>query len=273
MKKLVTAFALCATMSAMAVDSANIVGYSTQALTSGYNMVGVNFEKVGSGGADLNTMTFTGLAEVNYETTTGGDQLLIWDPAAQGYPTTYSWCGPNADASMSTTGMNNKWIDFATFDGETVPVVTVPVSGAAWILRTTVGSASATFAGQVKTSASTISLFEGYNMVANSMPTSVNLNDVAKLTYTSLVEVNYETTTGGDQLLIWDAAVQGYPTTYSWCGPNADASMSTTGMNNKWIDFATFDGETVPVVTLPVNGAAWLLHTSSDAASVNVSAL
>jgi hypothetical protein len=47
MKKLVTAFALCAAMSALAVDSQNIVGYNAITLKPGFNMIGVQFQVVG----------------------------------------------------------------------------------------------------------------------------------------------------------------------------------------------------------------------------------
>lgn len=47
MKKLVTAFALCAAMGVFAVESANIVGYTTITLKPGFNMIGVQFQVVG----------------------------------------------------------------------------------------------------------------------------------------------------------------------------------------------------------------------------------
>jgi len=264
------------------VESVNIVGYSTTSLENGFNMVGVNFEAVGGGAADLNNVVIPdGLAGISdWDNFTGGDQLLIWDPAAQGYPVFYTWTGPNAESvGGCEAGTNNKWVDLNTWnlDVATLPVIDIPVGGAAWVLRTTVGLASLTFSGQVKTTATQVALEQGFNMFANTMPVSLNANNASQVTFTGLAGISdWDNFTGGDQLLIWDPAAQGYPVFYTWTGPNAESvGGCEAGTNNKWVDLNTWnlDVATLPVIDIPVGGAAWLQRTTAGAASITVSAL
>lgn len=97
MKKLVTAFALCASLSAMAqsVDSQNIVGYQKEALNGTARVLTVKFQKVGGGTTAL-TDILDGVTVVQYS-----DLLQVYDPGT-GF-TDYQWDG--------TT-----WFDAATWD-------------------------------------------------------------------------------------------------------------------------------------------------------------
>ena len=77
MKKLITAamtLALAAGMASAQVESANIVGYTTQALpTQQQIIVGVPFQNVGGGPVDLQDITMDGV------TPTGGTVLWWWN--------------------------------------------------------------------------------------------------------------------------------------------------------------------------------------------------
>jgi len=206
--------------------------------------------------------------------------LMIWDPAAQGYPVFYTWTGPDAESVGGTeAGTNNKWVDLGTWEGDvaTLPEIAIPVGGAAWILRTTASEASVTFAGQVKTTATELALSQGFNMFANSMPIALSMNTASQVTYTGLAGISdWNAMTGGDQLMIWDPAAQGYPVFYTWTGPDAESVGGTeAGTNNKWVDLGTWEGDvaTLPEITIPVGGAAWLQRTSAGVASINIPAL
>jgi hypothetical protein len=130
--------------------------------------------------------------------------------------------------------VNNKWVDLGTFDGTaaTIPTLMVPAGTAAWIVRTTGTAASLVFSGQVQQNATTNTLSQGFNMFANSLPTELSMNNGAQITYTGLTGVDWSTVSGGDQLLVWDAASQYYPVFYSWTGADADTALGTTGVSN-----------------------------------------
>lgn len=282
MKKLVTAFAACmlAGLVSAQVESQNIVGYSSTPLNQGFNMIGVNFVSVGAinGSVDIqNLLTPAGLTGVDWSTVSGGDQLYIWDANAQGYPVFYSWTGADADTQLATTGVNNKWVDLGTFDGTaaTIPSLVVPAGTAAWIVKNDAVSASVVFSGQVQQSVTTNHLVQGFNMFANSLPMDLSVNGGTQVTFSGLAGVDWSTVSGGDQLLVWDSSSQGYPVFYSWTGADADTQLATTGVSNKWVDLGTFDGTaaTIPAITIPVGGAAWIVRTTGTAASVNIAGL
>ena len=81
MKKLVTAFALCAAMSAMAqtVESENIVGYSTITLKPGFNMIGVQFQVVGGTATnDIAVDDFISKANLKAGAPDTGDNIYVF---------------------------------------------------------------------------------------------------------------------------------------------------------------------------------------------------
>jgi len=255
----------------------NIVGYGTTPLSKGMNMVGVNFKEVGKPSGDLQTLFLpSGLVGVNWGTLLGGDQLMVWDPAAQGYPIFYTWTGADADTELGETGVANKWVDLNTFDGtpSTLPVIDLSVGGAAWIVTE---SASASFIshGEVKEDATGIPLLAGMNMIANTLPIDINLNSGTKMVFNGLAAVDWGTLLGGDQLMVWDSTAQGYPIFYTWTGADADTELGETGVSNKWVDLNTFDGTsaTVPVIDLSINGAVWVVRSTGSSASVDIPGL
>ena len=261
----------------MAQVPSNIVGYATKPLMEGLNMVGVNFREVGKSSGDLQKLLAPdGLVGVDWDSLDGGAQLMVWDPLIQGYPVFYSWTGADADTELGEVGVANKWVDLAEFDGTaaTIPVINVSVGSAAWILAEGV-SASFTSQGEVKEDATNVPLKTGLNMVANTLPVDVNFNNGAKIVFNGLEGVDWDSLDGGDLLMIWDATIQGYPVFYSWTGADADTELGEVGVANKWVDIAEFDGTaaTIPVINLPVNGAAWILRTTGTTASIDIPGL
>ena len=87
MKKLITAamtLALAAGMASAQVESANIVGYTTQALPAEQQIiVGVPFQNVGGGPVDLQDITMDGV------TPTGGTVLWWWNKDTSLYTKAY----------------------------------------------------------------------------------------------------------------------------------------------------------------------------------------
>jgi len=230
-------------------------------------MVGVNFKEVGQPSGDVQELIApAGLVGIDWSDFSSRDQLMVWDPVSQGYPVFYSWTGPDGDLMMP--GLSDKWIDLGAFDG-TIPEITLPVGGAFWISTESV-SAAVTSIGEVKEDATNVPLKAGLNMIACTLPVDVNLNNDAKIVFNGLDGINWGDFSSRDQLMIWDATSQGYPVFYSWTGADGDSMMP--GLSNKWIDLGTFDG-TIPTITLPVNGAAWIVRTTGTAASIDIPGL
>ena len=106
MKKLITAataLALAAGMASAQVESANIVGYTTQALpTEQQIIVGVPFQNVGGGPVDLQDIVVSGVAA------DGTTMLWWWNKDTRLYTTAY-WV-ELYDALGASVGVNG-WGD------------------------------------------------------------------------------------------------------------------------------------------------------------------
>ena len=112
MKKLVTACALCAAMSAFAVDSQNIVGYTTKSTTANtLDMMGVGFQNPGT-----NTISIQSVVPVSGFSVEGADQLRIWNPLTQGYSTFFYYSDTYAVEDVTyTTSLGAGWGDGGAF--------------------------------------------------------------------------------------------------------------------------------------------------------------
>jgi hypothetical protein len=225
MKKLVTAFALCAAISAMAVESENIVGYQGFSLKSGeFNMVAGSFVGIGTQGWKLNE-NFSGTNLKGSSDPASADQILVWNAQTGGY-TTYFWFD---------TGAGFQWANFETYGPFEDDYPTgAPAGMAFWFLalpRTGEESAPAvTFSGEVPTATTyTFNLKKGeFNMIANPYPTALLLNNAAQVEVANAV--GSSDPASADQILIWNAQTGGY-TTYFWFD---------TGAGFQWANFETY---------------------------------
>jgi len=166
MKKLVTAFALCAAMSALAVDSQNIVGYNTITLKPGFNMIGVQFQVVGGTAAsDIAVDDFISKANLTAGAPDTGDNIYVFSNGDY-LPTYYLWDDGSGGKS---------WWKFN--DDPTLPLKN---GDALWYLSRATTNVTATAAGQVGSSATTVNIKAGaFNMLCNPFPVTINLNDMA----------------------------------------------------------------------------------------------
>ena len=107
MKKLITAamtLALAAGMASAQVESANIVGYTTQALpTQRQIIIGVPFQNVGGGPVDLQDITMDGV------TPTGGTVLWWWNKDTRIYTSAY-WVELDFNPANLGWGDGQDWI-------------------------------------------------------------------------------------------------------------------------------------------------------------------
>lgn len=167
MKKLVTAFALCAAMSAMAVDSENIVGYTTSlSLVGGnYNMLSAPFTTVGS----TTAVQIKNMFSDNSVFTAGGsaddaDSISIWENG--GYSRDYIY------STYITT-----WA--GTGDPFTETEDTIAVGTAFWLYRQGTPVASLKMAGQVVTANVNVDLVgANYNFVSNPFAATLQIKNM-----------------------------------------------------------------------------------------------
>jgi len=168
MKKLVTAFALCAAMSAMAqtVESENIVGYKTEGINGTARVLTVKFQKVGGGITGL-TDILDGATVVQYS-----DLLQVYDPAT-GF-TDYQWDG--------TT-----WFDTTTWD----PIIFDVIPGNGFLV---LAEAEWTTAGEVASITSYVHPITPATatLVGNAFPAATtlgNFNWDSVATYSDLLQM------------------------------------------------------------------------------------
>jgi hypothetical protein len=133
-------------------------------------------------------------------------------------------------------------------------------NGDAFWIMSSVDDAQVTIAGEVPTSANSITIVQGSNMIANPYPRAVKVNDLFMVT--GLTGLDWDSFAPGDTLKIWDPTKQAYLTTLYYAGDEQTDSM--TGMGGEagtWFDmdgtFSTADTE------IPVGGAFWILSSGT----------
>lgn len=243
MKKLMTAFAVCmmAGLVSAQVESQNIVGYSTSALKGAtFNMFSVQFGTVGGGGFNINSGALSGDL-LGAESNTDADQVQIWDPLTSSYAVYYLysdgfWYNFNTDAAFQA--------DYPTG---------LPAGTAFWYMAKG-ADGSATFAGEVPSTATVTKAITGgtFNMITFPYPVNAKLNDTAQCNWVACGANKAESNTDADQVQIWDAATSSYGVYY----------LYSDGL---WYNFntdAAFDADYT--AGLPVGTAMWYLAKGTD---------
>jgi len=262
MKKTFIALALAASIApawAAEVVSSNIVGYQKLSLVNGFTMIGTAFQTVGSNGQiSVQEIKGSGLTGVDWSfETEAGDTLMIWSPDDQGYMTEFLYTGDTENADMLGNGAKpGTWFDMGTY---ATADYTLKNGDAFWIVSSS-PSASVTIAGEVPTSANSISLVPGFNMIANPFPVSVKVNDLFTATGLTGVDWTFETE-AGDSLMIWDPSEQGYMTELLYSGDVATEAMTENGAKpGTWFDMGAY---ATAEVEIPVGGAFWIVSSGS----------
>jgi len=178
MKKLVTALALCASFSAFAqVESANIVGYTTEQRADGAWIQSVQFDKVGGNGSSAYSLSNV----LNYATLSDGDQLWVFDVNLGDY--------------LQYGISSGVWYDTVT----AAPVDIQVFPGAAFFL---ISGNALLFNGQVPSSTSSYTHTfngDGAYLVGAAFPAA-----------RTLANFNWSALTDGDQLWLFDANLGDY---------------------------------------------------------------
>ena len=245
MKKLmiVASAALCGTVGFGEIVSANTVGYNTVDLVAGPNLLSLSWENVGTGSgvASLNDVMDTSKLSSCDEEANGGDEINTWNVAAGDWGAVYRYANlPDIDPSYADT-----WIN-----GDGMPVNPVVPTGSAFWLFAEKPVEGFCIKGQVaNTESSVITLVKGPNLIANPLPSDLNLNDKNQVVCANLVSCDEEAN-GGDEINTWNANTGDWGAVYRYANlPDIDAAYADT-----WID-----GEGMPVATtaIPAGTGFW----------------
>ena len=216
------------------IVSSDIVGYSTDSLTSGkFNMGGITFTTVGGDDIDLNDVTFNNLTKG--DEADNADKIQVWNPGTSGYTTYYFY---NAEGDEDNWG----WVD----ENWEVPDATLAVGTAFWYKAKPGSDKSMTVSGALESADDvTVNLTGGkFNMVISPFPSAIDLNNTK-----TVVITNYtpgDEADNADKVQVWNPATSGYTTYYYY---NAEGDEDNWG----WVD----ENWELPDASLAAGTAFW----------------
>ena len=247
MKKLMTiaAAALCASVFADGIQSANVVGYQTTSLLpNNYTMFGIQFQ--GTDGGSIKFKDLSGNFQGD-ETMYDADNILVWlDGSYHNYY--YGvWNDPeNPD-------WDNRWYDSLDTDASDVEI---DAGTACWYLRRGDGDVTLTVSGQVKTTPTTTTILaNNYTMFSNPYPTAIKFSQLSVAN-----PYGDETMYDADNILVW--LEDGYHNYYYgvWNDPeNPD-------WDNRWYDSLDTDASDV---VIPAGAACWYYRRTNTATTMS----
>jgi hypothetical protein len=157
MKKLVTVFALCAGLSAYAVESANVVGYQTINIPAGFSASATTFVTVGGDGTKCLLGDIKGNAAFHLQSI----QLLSSDGAGSVILTATYFDGLG-------------WFD----NNDNLVNNTELKKGEAFIVSTGATGATLTFMGEVRATTFSVAIANGFTLMGNSLPRDITLGEI-----------------------------------------------------------------------------------------------
>ena len=225
MKKLMFGLSVAVAAGAMAIESANVVGYNTDTITAmKFSMLAVPFESTNDDGYKLNEC-LAGINLTGTEEASTADQIQFWNAASGTYENWFYY-----DAGDEWTG----WWDVITGNSlfEDVYPNGLPAGTAFWYksAATAANNGTATVSGQVPDAATVdFEILRGkFNMVASAYPVALKLNDANQVVWTGAT--GSEEASTSDQIQIWDATTGTYENWFYY-----DAGDEWTG----WWDVIT----------------------------------
>ena len=213
------------------VYSSNIVGYQKVALQPGYNLVGVQFTKVGGEALDLSDAFILDESYAGYdEDYEFSSTLRVWNTDAQTY-VTYGWAGTSGTDVDNDASLDNTWTDLEAYAVED----SLPKAQGIWIRAEKAGTALVS--GEVMTNSLVVALEPGFNLVANPYPRAVKVTNFGKLDagYAGYDEdYNFKTT-----LRKWSTTAQTY-VNYGWAGTSGSEIDDDASLDNTWTDLEAY---------------------------------
>ena len=276
MKKLMFTAAVAAAGGLMAIESANTVGFTTADVPKGeFGQLAVQFEKTGGGNATVDQLfkgEITGVAadfdsnfEVTSESKQQAAQIQVWTGSEYNY---YYYFSNAWDPTLNDGegGEVAAWADGII--GE-VATDTIAPGQAIWVKATTANT-HIVQAGQVYDGSYEKSCPKGeFIMIANTMPTALDLNDATQIEFAGLTAIaadfdsNFEVTSASKQsaaqIQVWTGSEYVY---YYYFNNAWDPSLNggEGAEVTAWADGII--GEVV-IDKIPVGQGFWLKATTS----------
>ena len=214
MKKLMTAAALAMCASVYAVESANIVGYNTQAVNANtWYMIAPQFEDVNGTTTTeidlLSVMKTEGLVAPTFAQRATASQIQVYDPATSLYNVYYYTSGTGGTGWRKSPAAPS-----------TLPV---KVGSGVWMKVAAAENASVTIAGQVRAvETTTVNVGDAgtWQIVSNPYPTALTQG---KLTTTGLTAVPFAQRANASQIQVYDPTTSLYNVYYYTTGTGGTA--------------------------------------------------
>ena len=262
MKKCLLAASALVCGMAMALESANVVGYQNAKITAGeWNLQGATFENV-----DSSKALTLGDIGANDSFEFGSDTLQTLTGTG-GTKAQYTYC---SEAIAEEFGLVAGWYDYtevSNWDGETTLTLCNNVElpfGSMAIIQAGSSDAALIYAGAVKAEDAVLSIDAGvWNMRANCMPVDYTLGDLTANEFFEFGSDTLQTLTG----------TGGTKAQYTYCSA---AIAEEFGLEPGWYDYtevSNWDGETALTLCNSVDipaGYGFILQAGSDEATVIV---
>ena len=261
-KTLVIAAALIVSASAFAqtVSSANVVGYSQVELVPGYSVIHVPFID-GANPLDIqdvmNTSNLTQAAS-----SLSSDKILFWDNVGLKYDV--YWLSNGVDGKDVDPLKEGKWIDKAT---DLVASNSVAPSTGFFFQRAGSTSVTNLFSGDVviaETGTNSITLLEGFSVVANPFSSEFGLNS-SITNWVTQGSIAAASSLSSDKILFWDNVGLKYDT--YWLSNGVDGKDVDPLKEGKWIDKAT---DLVASNTIPLNTGFFYQRVSAPTLTIEI---
>ena len=227
-------------------ESANVVGFSIVTLRPGYNLLALNFDRIGSpAGSDLNSLipgTTAHLTAGNAET---ADQVLVFSGGA--YTTYFLYYSSNV-----LTRFNYKWVSA----GPALCTNKFKSGDAFFYNKRGAVPVAIAFGGQVPEDASkTHAIAPGYNMIGSVYSIAWDPNALGAACWATNGAVHGSTADTADQIQTFSPDGK-YTTYFLWY-----STTTATAFNNQWV---SLPGPTkAPANFVKVGAGVWYNHRGS----------
>jgi len=216
------------------VLSRNAVGYVKLDLVTNYNMIAVNWLKVGAAGISVQELLDTSSMQKG-NSFLNADNLILWDPVGQGYQTLFLYSSPGSPA------WDGKWVA----QGPVIPTNMLYNGDAAWFRRRGSSNIVSYIMGEVPADSSNVTSFvQGYNMFGSGFTSDFEINSPSN-NWTGAKKGS--SFLNADNIIIWDASAQTYQTLFLYNSPGSPA------WDGKWVA----QGPVIATNVLKVGQGAW----------------
>ena len=231
------------------VVSSNIVGYEKVSLNAGYNMVGVQFTKIGGDALGLGTVGTMDNETAGFnEDQDFAATMQIWN--GNGYDF-YGWSGTSGTDLLDNSDLDNQWVDANSLE----PITETAENGSGFWIKM-VNPGTVTISGEVpSTDTVTVSIVTGYNIVANPYPGAVSIASwgTPDASFAGFNEDQDFALT----MQVWNG--NGYDF-YGWSGTSGTDLLDDATVDNKWVDANSLEPVNTPI---PFGTAVWIKATSA----------